>query len=108
MRLSEEDIRHSRETGRRSSRADEQQRLATQAIDQRHANQSEDQVGCTNRNGLQVAGQLREASGREDVVQVIENRVDTRQLVKSADGDSQKQWIAVFPLKDRLIGHGVA
>ncbi len=43
----------------------------------------------------------------EDVVQVIEDGVDARQLVECADGDGQKQRIAVLPLEDRLVGRGV-
>ena len=81
--------------------------LRPSLIDQRHAHHGEDQVGGADRDRLLVAGDLAESSRRKDVVQVIENRVDPRQLIECPNRDGQKQRIAILPLKDRLMRRGM-
>ncbi len=66
------------------------QRLTPQPVDHRHAHHGEDQIGKPDRDGLLVARDLAESSRCKDVVQVVENRVDARQLIECADRDRQK------------------
>ena len=104
-------VAKSQETARqatgRARRADQQQRLAPQLVDHAHAHDGEDQIGEADGDGLLVAGDLAEAGRGEDAVQVIEDGVDAGQLVECADGDGQKQRVAVLPAEDRLVGRGV-
>ena len=104
MRVRREDPGHARQATGRARRANQQQHLAAQLIDHAHSDHGEDQVGKADGDGLLVAAELAESGLGKDVVQVVENRVDSGQLVECADADGQKQWIAVLPAKDRFLG----
>ena len=69
-----------------------------------HANQREDQVGGADGDCLQVTRNLAEAGLGEDVVQVIEDRVDARELVKGAGDDSEHDGEEVALLEEWLGG----
>src|SRR5580698_8536157 len=101
---------HPRDTSKTSGatgRADKQKRLAAHFVDERHADHGEQKVGCADHDGLLIARYLTESSGGKDVVQVIENCVDAGELVEGADGDGEKERIAVLPLKDGFVRGGV-
>ena len=107
MRLGGSDVRNShatapRQTGR-SSGSDQEQRLAPELVDHRHAHHREDQIGEADGDCLLVAGDLAETRRSENARQVIENGVDAGQLVKRADGDGQKERVAIFPAEDRFV-----
>ena len=60
-------------------------------------------IGESDGDGLLVAGELAEAGRSKNVVQVVENGVDAGQLVERADGDGEKQRIAILPAEDGLV-----
>ena len=82
--------------------AGEQQFLAAEAIDHAHGDDGEEQVGGADGHRLEVARDLVEARAFEDVVEVIENRVDARHLVEEADGDGEQDGAAVLVLEERF------
>ena len=84
-------------------RANQQQRFAPQLVDQGHAHDGEHEIGGADGDGLLVAGDVAEPRRRKNAVQVIENRVDAGQLIKRADGDGQKQRVAIFPSENGLV-----
>lgn len=79
--------------------ADQEHGLATDAINDRHGDHCEEQVGGADGDGLQITGDLGEAGLFENVVEVIEDGVDAAQLVEHADGDGKEDGEAVFPGK---------
>jgi len=80
----------------RARRANQKKGFAAQLVDQTHADDGEDQIGESDGDGLLVAGDLAEAGGGEDAVQVIEDGVDAGKLVECADGNRQKERIDVL------------
>ena len=52
-----------------------------------------DQIGGAHRHLLQVIGQTTEARGREDVLEVVENRIDAGELVEHCDQDARAGWV---------------
>jgi hypothetical protein len=72
-----------------------------------HADEGEDEVGGSDGDGLEVSGELAEACGGKDVVEVVEDGVDAGELVEGADGDGEEEWEAVLPLEDGFVGDGV-
>ena len=97
-----EDRGHAGQAHRRPHRADQQQRLAPDPVDHRHRDHGEQQVGGADRHRLQVAGDLAESGLREDIVQVIQNRVDSGKLVEHPDRNRQENRQPVLPGKQRL------
>ena len=87
--------------------SDDEQALAAETVDQRHADQGEDEIGDADGDGLRVAGELAEAGGGKDGVHVADDGIDTAQLIEGADGDGQEQRIAILPLEDRLVDSGM-
>ena len=77
--------------------------LRPSLVDHAHPDHGEDQVGESDRNRLLIARQLAESGRLKDVVQVVENRVDPRQLIECSNRDRQKQRIAILPSKHRLM-----
>ena len=98
---------HAGEAACRARRADQKQGFTAQPVDHRHTNNGEYKIREADGDGLLIARNLAEAGSGEDVIQVIEDGVDTGQLIERADGDGQKERIAVLPSKDRLVGRGV-
>ena len=66
-----------------------------------------DEVGEADGDGLLVARDLAEAGGGKDVVQVVEDGVDAGELIECADGDGEKERVAVLPAEDGLVRGGV-
>ena len=69
--------------------------MPARAIDQCHGNDGCQQVGCSDDNRLQIGGQRTVARGTENVAQVVQDRVDARQLVEHADADREHDQLAV-------------
>jgi len=90
MSGSEEDYRHSGQACCGSYRSDQQQRFATDPVYDRHRYHSEKQIRATDGNRLKVAGNLAEPRVGEDMVQVVENRVDPRELIEHSNAHCQK------------------
>src|SRR4029077_20058672 len=51
----------------------------------------EDQIGRTHRDRLHIGRHLAEARESENVVQVIKDRVDSRELIKHCDGNGEEE-----------------
>ena len=92
----EENYRDSGQTERGADGADQQQGLAAEPVDHRHCDHGEEQVGGPDRHRLQVAGDFAEAGVSKNVVQVIENRVDARELVEHSDADREENREGIF------------
>ena len=107
MRLRGENPGHAAQAAGATRRANQQQRLAAQLVDQRHADNGEQKIRCADGDCLLVARNLAEAGGGEDVVQVVQNCVDPGELVESADRDGEEQRIAILPLEDPLVSRRV-
>src|SRR5277367_6163720 len=100
----EENHRHSRQARRRPHRPHQQQRLPADAVDHRHRDHREQQIRRSNRHRLQVSRNLVESREGKNVVQVIENRVDPRQLIEHPDGHRQKYRERILPHKQGIVG----
>src|ERR1700751_5299749 len=100
----EEYCRDPAETCSGAHRADQKQSLAADSINDRHGEHSEYQVRSAYRHSLEIGRNLIEAGVREDVVEVIQNGVNARKLVKHADRDRQENWESVFPGEERIVG----
>ena len=92
MNVKQEDRRNSAEAHSRSDGANQQQEFPAEFIDHRHGNHGEDEVCCSDRNRLEVTGYGAEACLSEDVIDVIENRVHTGELVEHSNGYGEKDW----------------
>ena len=68
----------------------------------RHSQQRGAEVHCPDCNGAQFAGDLGKSRRGKNIIQVIENRVDARELIEKSDGDSKEDRQAVFPGKERF------
>src|ERR1035441_4575789 len=82
--------------------ANQQQRLAAELVDERHAHQRRQQVHRTHRDRLQIARDLVESRHGENVIQVIQDGVDSGELVEGRDGDGEIDRKPVFALEERL------
>ncbi len=71
-----ENRRHAGERKHRAHRPDQQQRSPAQLVDDRHGDDRKYQVGGAHGDRLEVSGYLAESRAREDIVQIIEDRVD--------------------------------
>src|ERR1019366_8485610 len=82
--------------------ANQQQRLAAKLVDERHAHQRRQQVHRAHRDRLQIAGDLVESRHGENVIQVIQDGVDSGELVEGRDGEGEIDREPVFALEERL------
>src|SRR5260370_6012450 len=87
---------HAGKTKDKADRSDEEQRLAAELVDQSHGEESGAEVHRTYGHRLQIAGDLVESRRGKNVVEIIENRVDARELVEHADCDGKKYGDEVF------------
>ena len=85
-----EDIRDAGERKAGADRADEEQGLAAELIDDGDAEQGGDEVGGADHNGLVGARDRGKAGAGEDVIEIVENGVDAGELIEEADGDGEK------------------
>ena len=72
------------------SDADQQQCLAAELVDQAHAEEGGEQIDEADAHGLQRRRVGAEAGRGEDVVRVVEDRVDAGELVEEADRDGEE------------------
>ena len=84
-------------------RADQQQLLAPDPVDHRHRDHGEQQVRGADRYRLQIARDLAEAGLREDVVQVVENRVDAGELIEHRRSRPPERSGSGTCVKQRLV-----
>src|SRR5664279_5778803 len=103
MFAAEEDRRNAGQRSRCADGADKQQRLAADAIDDRHRQHGEQKVGCSDSDRLQISGYAAESCFGEDVIQIVKDRVDSRELIEEADGYCEKNGQTVFSGEQRLI-----
>src|SRR5215472_17679008 len=80
--------------------SDEEERFATDLVDDGDADESGKEIGEADDDSLEVARHGAEASVGEDVVKVIEDGVDSGELVEEADGDGQEDKFAVAVLEE--------
>src|SRR6266566_1372013 len=104
MASREEYCRNPAETRCGAHRANQKQSLAADSINDRHGEHGEYQVRSAYRHSLKIGRNLIEAGVREDVVEVIQDGVDARKLVKHPDRDRQENWEPVFPGEERIVG----
>src|SRR6266852_1064218 len=86
-----------KENDRNSSQAEsgadgtyQQQSLAAKLVNHRHRDHGEKQVGGSDGHRLQVARDLAEAGVLKDLVQIVENHIDARELVEYSDADREE------------------
>src|SRR6267142_137853 len=103
MLMGEKNARDARETECCAYRTDQQQGFAAELVDYGHAQESGEQVHASYGHCMQVARELAETRGGENVVQVVEDGIDAGELVEHANGDGQENGVAVFAAKKRLI-----
>ncbi len=84
---------------RRSDRPSQQKLLAPQSIDHAHREEREHQVGEPDDNRLHIARNLVESGTLKNVVEIVQNRVDSRELVEHADRDCQENRLTVTRLE---------
>ncbi len=68
----------------------QEQGLAADPVDYRHRDHGEKQVRGPDRDCLKVARHFAEAGMSENVIQIIENRVDAGELVEYSDADREE------------------
>ena len=88
--MGKKDVCHARQTKSRADGADQQQFLASHAVDDRHGDYGGEQIDGANGDGLNVTGNFAETCPGKDVVQVVENRIDAGELIEHADGNGEK------------------
>lgn len=96
MAVAEEDSRNSSQACRGSNRPDQQQRLAAEFIDHGHRDHGESQIGGSDGDGLKVAGDSAESGMSKDVVEIIKDGVDARQLIEHTDAHRQNDGESIF------------
>src|ERR1035441_7353307 len=57
-----------------------------------------------NGNGLRFSRDSAEAGLGEDVVQIVENRVDAGKLIEQANGNGKEYWQPVFAGEEGFVG----
>ncbi len=82
--------------------ANQQQRFAAELVDQAHGNQGGDEVHCAQCHRLQQARTLAETCILEDVVRVVEDRVDACELAEARDRRRQKHRPQILALEQRF------
>src|SRR5207248_5518739 len=97
-----EDGCYTGQTNRGSDCPCQQQLLAPESVDHAHRDQREDEVGEPDRDRLHITRNLVETGARENVVQIVENRVDSGKLVEHADRDGKDNGFPVTRLEKGL------
>src|SRR3984885_7254466 len=106
MGVDVKDVGDEAETDAEADRADEQQLLASELVDDRHGQQGEDQIGGSDGDGLQVSGDFGRTGESEDVVQVIEDGVDAGELAEHANGEGDDDGLEVLAGEQWIRGSG--
>ena len=96
MLAGKEDDRDSGQARGGPDRTDQQKGLAPEPVNHRHRDHGEEQVSGADCDRLQVAGHLAEAGVGENIIQVIEDRVNAGKLVKHSNADRQKNRQSEF------------
>src|SRR5207245_654036 len=92
-------------TGEAEGRAhgsDKKHGPASQLVDHEHGEHSEKKIGGADGDGLQVAGNLAESRVLEDSVQIVQDGVDSGELVEHSNGNRQEDGNAVFRGEERI------
>ncbi len=84
--------------------SDEEEGLAADLIDDGDADEGREKVGETYDDRLHIAGHGTEAGIGEDVVEVVEDCVDSGELVEEADGDGEEDELCVAALEEGVLG----
>src|SRR5262249_33946013 len=100
----QENVRDARETKSSANGTDEQQFLSANFVDQRHGKYGEDEVGGANDDSLQVCRDFAEAGLRKNLVEVVQNGVDTGELVEHGDGDGEKDRKGIPAAEEGFAG----
>src|SRR5271166_1428138 len=90
MAVGEEDCGNTRQACGGSDRTDQQQFLAAEFIDHRHCDHGESEIGGSDRYSLKVAGNSAESGVSENVVEIIKNGIDARQLIEHTNAYCQE------------------
>jgi hypothetical protein len=90
-----EDRSNGKEADRGSNRPDEQEGLATNAVNQRHAEEGGNEVHSADGYRLPDARDMAKARRTEDAREIVENRIDSAQLIEGSDGNGEKNWFAI-------------
>ena len=99
MRSREEHRRNSGKGGHTPNRPDQQQRFSTNFIDDGHGEENCDKICHTDGHRLKITGNLAGTRASKDIVQVVQHCVNSRKLVKHADGNSQENRQPELPGK---------
>ena len=92
------------QTSSRSNRPNQEKCFPAHPIDNRHGQHGEQQICGADSDRLKIARDSAKSRFGENIVQVVENRVDARKLIKCADGNRQEDGQAVFGGKQRFVG----
>src|ERR1700683_14309 len=97
MLMSEEDVGYAAEAGCGAHRAHQEECFSADLVDHGHGDHGEQEICGADGYRLQVAGNLAEARGDKDVVDVVEDGVDAGELVEHADGNGEENREAIVP-----------
>jgi hypothetical protein len=98
-----EDGSRAREANGGAHRTDQEKSASSDAVDDRHGEHRKEQVGSTDGHCLKVGGDLTESGAGENVVQVIEDRIDARELVEDRDGKREEEGQAIARGKEAFL-----
>src|SRR5579862_7071682 len=107
MRVGGEDPRNACQAACGAGSTYQQQRFAAKLVDNAHADDGEDKIGESDGDGLLITGELAESGSGKDIVQVVEDCIDACELIERADGDGEKERVAIFPAEDGFVRGGV-
>lgn len=99
-----EDPGDAREREEAADGSDEKEGFAADFVDDGDADEGGDEVGESDDDGLDGAGDGVEAGVGEDVVEVVKDGVDAGELVEETDGDGEKDELAVAALEEGVLG----
>lgn len=84
--------------------SDEEEGFAADLVDDGDADKRGEEICQAHDDGLHVAGHGAEAGVAEDVVEVVEDCVDSGELVEEADGNCEEDEPGVAALEEGVLG----
>src|SRR5882757_2421673 len=102
MLVSVEHISDCRKTADESDGTEEEKFFTSEAIDHGHGDKSSNKICGSHSYGLHITGYLCCSCERKDVVEIVEDRVDTRKLGEHAYRERQNHGTSILTRSQRF------
>src|SRR6185437_4124587 len=103
MAMGKENCRDARQADGSAGGSDQEERFSSDPVNHGHGNHGEEQIGCTDHDGLEISGKLAVSGKGENVIQVIEDGVDAGELIEHSNAYGEENRERVLFRKQRLL-----